>query len=86
MVAGHADGDRAARADANADALADCDVPWDDDAAAFAEEDALRKAAEEEEDAEPDTPGAPRPPAVDAAAEDVSPAGDWFGVVGVLPQ
>ena len=31
-----------------------------------------------------DTPGAPRPPAVDAAAEDVSPAGDWLGA-GVLP-
>jgi len=67
------------RADADADALAGCDVPWDDDAA-LAEEDALRAAAEEE-DAEPDTPGAPRPPAVDdAAAEDVSPAGDWLGV------
>ena len=70
------------RADADADALADCDVPWNDDAAALAEEDALRE-ADEEEDAEPDTPGAPRPPAVDAA-EDVSPAGDWLGA-GVLP-
>ena len=58
-------------------------MPWDDDAAALAEEDALREAAEEE-DAEPDAPGAPRPPAVDAAAEEVSPAGDWLGV-GVFP-
>ncbi len=73
------------RADAEAGGLAGCDVPWNDDDAALAEEDALREAdEEEEEDAEPDTPGAPRPPAVDAAAEDVSPAGDWLGV-GVLP-
>ena len=63
--------------------LAGCDVPWNDDAAALAEGDALREGAGEE-DAEPDTPGAPRPPAVDAAAEDVSPAGDWLGA-GVLP-
>ena len=54
-------------------------MPWDDDVAALAEEDALREA-----DAEPDVPGAPRPPVVDSAAEDVSPAGDWSGV-GVLP-
>ena len=81
---GDADADWEVRADAEAGALAGCDVPWNDDAAALAEEDALREAAEEEEDAEPDTPGAPRPPAVDAAAEDVSPAGDWLGV-GVLP-
>jgi len=53
---GDADGDWEARADADADALAGCDVPWDDDAAALAEEDALRE-ADEEEDAEPDTPG-----------------------------
>ena len=78
---GDADADWEARADAGA--LAGCDVPWNDDAAALAGEDALREAAEEE-DAEPDTPGAPRPPAVDAAAEDVSPAGDWLGA-GVLP-
>ena len=69
--------------DAEAGALAGCDVPWNDDAAALAGEDALREAAEEE-DAEPETPGAPRPPAVDVAAEDVSPAGDWLGA-GVLP-
>ena len=62
-------------AGAEAGALAGCDVPWDDAAAALAEEDALREAAGEE-DGEPDTPGVPRPPDVDAAAEDVSPAGD----------
>jgi hypothetical protein len=45
-------------------------VPWDDDAAALAEEDALRE-ADEEEDAEPDTPGAPRPPAVDSTAREI---------------
>ncbi len=77
---GDADADWDVRAEAGA--LADCDVPWNDDAAALAGEDALRAAAEEE-DAEPDTPGAPRPPAVEAA-EDVSPAGDWVGA-GVLP-
>jgi len=79
---GDADADWEARVDAEAGALAGCDVPWNDDAAALAGEDALREAAEEE-DAEPDTPGAPRPPAVEAA-EDVSPAGDWLGA-GVLP-
>ena len=72
------------RADADADALAGGDVPWDDDAAALAEEDALRAAAEEE-DAEPDTPGAPRPPAGGyAAAEDVSPAGTGSGGRAVM--
>ena len=58
-------------------------MPWDDDAAALAEEDALREAGEEE-DAEPDTPGAPRPPDVDAVGEEVSAAGDGVGV-GVCP-
>ena len=59
-------------------------MPWDDDDAALAEEDALRE-ADEEEDAEPDTPGAPpRPPDVDPGAEEVSPAGEGVGV-GVLP-
>jgi len=81
---GDADGDGDVCADADADALVGWDVPWVDDAAALAGEDALREAADEEEDAEPDTPGAPRPPAVDAAAEEVSPAGDWPGV-GVFP-
>ena len=59
-------------ADGEAGALAGCDVSWADDAAALAEEDALREA-----DEEADTPGVPRPPAVDdAAAGEVSPAGD----------
>ena len=80
---GDADADWDVSGDAEAGALAGCDVPWNDDAAALAGEDVVREAAEEG-DAEPDTPGAPRPPAVDAAAEDVSPAGDWLGA-GVLP-
>jgi hypothetical protein len=50
-------------------------VPWDDDDAAFAEEDARREA-----DEETDRPGPPRPPAADAAAEEVSPAGEGVGV------
>ena len=58
-------------------------MPWNDDGAALAEEDALRE-ADEEEDAEPDTPGAPRPPDVDPGAEEVSPAGEGAGV-GVFP-
>lgn len=52
-------------------------MPWDDDA--LAEEDTLREA-----DGEPDTLGAPRPPVVEAVAEEVSPAGDCAGV-GVCP-
>ena len=55
---GEADAGWEARADAEAGALAGCDVPWDDDAAALAGEDAFREAAGEE-DAEPGTPGAP---------------------------
>ncbi len=68
---GDADADWEARVDGEAGALAGCDVPWNDDAAALAGEDALREAAEgaDEEDAEPDTPGAPRPPAVEAAED-----------------
>ena len=59
--------------------LAGVNEPWDDDDAALAEEDedAYREA---DADAEPDRPGASRPPGVDAAAEDVSPAGDGVGV------
>jgi hypothetical protein len=92
--AGAGDGEADAPWLADADALADWEVPagadpgapagWDvpgaDDAAALAEADALRAAAEE--DAEPDTLGAPE--VDDSAAEEVSPAGDWLGV-GVFP-
>jgi hypothetical protein len=49
----------------------------DDDAAVLAVEEALGE-PDEEEDAEPDTPGTARPPDVDAA-EDVSPAGTGTG-------
>ena len=48
-------------------------MPWNDDA--LAEEDTLREA-----DGEPDTLGAPRPPVVEAVAEEVSPAGDGAGL------
>ena len=58
-------------------------MAWDVDDAALAEEDALR-AADEEADADADALGAPRPPAVDAGAEEVSPAGEGVGA-GVCP-
>ena len=74
-----ADGDWDVCTDGDADPLANGDVLWNDDAAALAEEDAFREA-----DGEADTAGALRPAGVDAAAEEVSPAGDWPGV-GVFP-
>jgi hypothetical protein len=66
----------------DAGVLACVDEPWNDDPLDEEDaEDALREA-----DAEPDTPGAPpRPPAVDAADEEVSPAGEGVGVDGFPP-
>ena len=61
--------------------LVGVDETWDVDA--LAEVDALREADEAE--TELDTPGAPRPPAVDAADEEVSPAGEGVGVDGFPP-
>ncbi len=58
--------------------LAGADEPWNEDA--LDEEDALREA-----DWEADPPGAPRPPAVDPGAEEVSPAGEGVGVDGFPP-
>ena len=65
-------------AGADAGVIAGAVEPWNDDA--LDEEDALREA-----DGEADTPGPPRPPAVDAAAEEVSPAGEGVGVDGFPP-
>ena len=58
-------------------------MPCDDDDAVLADEDTLW-AADEEAVAETDPAGEPRPPVVDPAAEEVSPAGDCPGV-GVCP-
>ena len=58
--------------------LACGDEPWNDDA--LDEEEALREA-----DGEDRTLGAPRPPDVDAADEEVSPAGEGVGVDGFPP-
>lgn len=56
---------------ADADALADCDVPWDDDDDAPAEEDALQEADGAE--AEPDTPVPHvRPPWIPALMTELS--------------
>jgi hypothetical protein len=60
----------------DAGVLACVDEPWNDDAL-DEEEEALREA-----DWEADALGAPRPPAVDAADEEVSPAGEGVGVDG----
>jgi hypothetical protein len=66
-------------AGADAGVLACVDEPWNDDAL-DEEEDALREA-----EWEADALGAPRPPAVDAADEEVSPAGEGVGVDGFPP-
>lgn len=63
----------------DAGVLACVDEPWNDDPL-DEEEDALREA-----DWEADALGAPRPPAVDAADEEVSPAGEGVGVDGFPP-
>ena len=66
-------------AGADAGVLACVDEPWNDDPL-DEEEDALREA-----DWEADALGAPRPPAVDGADEEVSPAGEGVGVDGLPP-
>ena len=66
-------------AGADAGVLACVDEPWNDDPL-DEEEDALREA-----EWEADALGAPRPPAVDAADEEVSPAGEGVGVDGFPP-
>ena len=66
-------------AGADAGVLACVDEPWNDDAL-DEEEDALREA-----EWEADALGAPRPPAVDAVDEEVSPAGEGVGVDGFPP-